>query len=142
MTGLYLVLYFLSPLDSVIALKGVTAFMIFIGWIAMLLFSIFTYFKNMINNWRLKIFIKTINSDQLNYNVQIDNKYVKIIFEQKVIELLWSEFTSYGLYNDTIYVFNEAKRLDSLFWDRDEMGNESYSALIDLVKQKSIKQTF
>jgi hypothetical protein len=141
-TVLYLALYFFTPKDDFEVLKELSAFLLLNGWIVLFLFSVFMYLRNIRNNLRLKKFFNTVSSYQLSYDVEINDECVKIISGQNVVELPWSQFIWYGVLNDTIYVYNEVKALDSLFWDRDEMGNDNYLQLIDLVKQKSIKQTF
>ena len=100
------------------------------------------WLRNIRNNWRLKKFLNTISLYQLSYTVEINDEHVKIISEQNIIEYPWDVFIKYGIYNDTLYVFNKTKAIESLYWDRDEMGSDNYLLLIGLLKQKNIVQAF
>jgi hypothetical protein len=54
----------------------------------------------------------------------------------------WTEFNQFGIHDDTLYVFNQVNRYDSLYWDKSEMGTNAFSALLELLNKKSIKQAF
>lgn len=138
----YLLFYFFMPANYFIIARAIGAGFIFVGWIVMILTSIFVYFKRMKNQLWLKRFLNSINPDQLSYDVQINDECVKIIFGENVTELPWTDFTYFGIHNDTVYVLNKVCSSNSLYWDRDEMGNDNYVALVDLIKQKPMEQTF
>lgn len=141
-TGIYLLFYFFVPASYFIIARAIGAGFIFVGWIVIILASIFVYFRSIKNKLWLNRFLNSINADQLNYDVQINDDCVKILFGENVTELPWTDFTWFGIHNDTIYVLNKVCASNSLYWDRDEMGNDNYAELIDLIKQKPIEQTF
>ena len=141
-TGIFLIFYFFSPADYLIALKAVGGMMIVLGWITAILVLVFICFRNIRNNWRLKNLLNSFCLTQLSYEVQINNESIKIISDQNVTEFRWTEFTNFVIHDNTIYVYNKENALNSLYWDSEEMGNNNYSALIELLTEKSINQIF
>ena len=141
-TLLYLLFYFLTAVNDFIVFKGVAMILIALGWCALLVLLLVIVVSRIRSKKRLKQFLSFFSDSQLSYSVQIDEEKVTITSTDSTYEILWTEFGAYGIYQDTLYVFNIVKGINSLYWDRSEMGPEAFSTLVDILKQKSIKQAF
>lgn len=141
-TLLYLLFYFLTAVNDFIVFKGVVMVLIALGWCALPVLLLVTAISRVRSKQRLKQFLASIADNQLSYSVQIDEVKVTITSADHTYEIPWTEFSAYGIYRDTLYVFNTVKGINSLYWDRTEMGPEAFSTLVDILKQKSIKQAF
>lgn len=141
-TGLYLLLCFLSEANNFISLKGVGAVMIPLVWCALIIWYISLGLGRPGSKKRLKRFLDSITDAQLSYSVRIDEEKVVIASKEHVYELPWTEFNYFGIYKETLYVFNAVKTMNSLYWDQGEMGSEAYSALLELLQRKAIRQLF
>lgn len=140
--GLYLLLYFLTAVDDLIILKAMGMITIALVCLILAIRYLLHRLDTLKSKRRLKAFLDSITENQLSYSVQIDEEKVIIVSTERTYNLPWTEFTRYGIHNETLYVFNEVRGLDSLYWDRSEIGGEAFSALLELLKRKSIKQMF
>jgi hypothetical protein len=140
--GLYLFLYFFTAADELIVLKAMG--MITLALVCIILAVRYLLFRldNLKSKRRLKAFLDSITANQLSYSVQIDEEKLTIVSTERTYNLPWPEFSRFGIHNETLYVFNEVRGMDSLYWDRSEIGSEAFSALLELLQRKSIKQTF
>ncbi len=141
-TVFYLLFYFLTSANDFITLKVVVIVTIALSWCTfVIIYSLFS-FDNLRHQRRLKEFLDSTTDDQLRYSVQIDEEKVSIVAINSTYEFSWAEFDCFGIHGETLYVFNAVKRINSLYWDRSEMGSEPFSALLELLKRKSLKQAF
>lgn len=138
----YLLLLTTTPINDYVVLKVLLT--VFTGgWsiVLVLVLSMSIYrkvrYKKFIDNY-----LVSTTSKQLNYQVEIHEENIKIIFGIIFHEYMWTDFHIYGINNDNIYVFNETKPGDSLFWSKDEMGEDNYLYLIEILNKKSIKRLF
>lgn len=141
-TLLYLVFYFLTAVNDFIIFKGVVMVLIALCWFALPVLFLVIAFNRMRSKQRLKQFLASIADNQLSYSVQINHENVTITSTDYAYEIPWTEFSAYGIYQDTLYVFNTVEGINSLYWDSTEMGAEAFSTLVNILKQKSIKQAF
>ena len=141
-TGLFLLLYFLTDVNDFITLKIMSMTIIPLGWCVLIILYLFIPLGKQRNQRRLKQFLDSFTEEQLSYSVQIDEEKVAIISTNYAYELPWTEFNCFGIHNETLYVFNVVKGLNSLYWNQSEMGSEAFSALLELLQQKSIKRKF
>lgn len=141
-SGLYLVLYFLTPMDNFIELKAVFGIMIALAWLALAIRLLMLVLNKLRDKRQLQKFLSSITDEQLSYQVQIDADKVTITSTSYAYEFPWTVFNQFGIHKETLYVFNAASPVNSLYWNRTEMGSEAYLALLDLLKSKSVKQTF
>ena len=141
-TVVYLLLYFLTPINDLIVLKGVAMVMIALAWLVLILLSLPFGWNYLLTQGKLKRFLSSITDQQLNYAVELNEEKIKISAPEYAYELSWSEFDCYGINGETVYVFNQVARSNSLYWDRSEMGNEAYITLLELLRQKEISRAF
>ena len=141
-TLLFLLFYFITAVSDFIVFKGVVIILIALGWCTSPVRLLLLVFRNVRSKKRLKDFLASIADDQLSYSVQIDEEKVTIASTDYTYDILWTEFSSYGTYEDTLYVFNTVNGTNSLYWDSSEVGPEVFSRLKDILKQKSIKKAF
>jgi hypothetical protein len=140
--GLYLLLYFFTAADELIVLKAMGMITIALVCAILAIRYLFHRLNNLKSNRQLKVFLNSINSNQLNYSVHIDEEKLIIVLAEQTYDLPWTEFTCFGIHNETLYVFNEVRRMNSLYWDQTEIGSEAFSALLELLQRKKIKQIF
>ena len=141
-TTLYLAFYFLTASNDFITLKVVSIVLIAMSWCTFIIIYSFFSLGNLKSKGRLRHFLDSTTDEQLRYSVQIDEENVSIVSSYSTDILPWIEFDRFGINGETLYVFNAVKRANSLYWDRSEMGEEPFKALLELVKRKSIKQAF
>lgn len=141
-SGLYLLIYFLTPVDDFITFKVVVMVLVVLTWCTLVIVFLFYNLANLRRQWRLRRFLASITEKQLRYSVQIDDEKVAIFSPDFAYEFSWAEFGCYGIHNETLYVFNEVERSNSLYWNRSEMGGEAFAALLELLHSKSLKQVF
>lgn len=141
-TGLYLAFYFFTDVNRFVAFKVVSMVLIVLAWLVSIIVFLPAYFTELVNKRKFRHFLSTITNDHLNYSVCIDDEKVTITSPFYAYDLPWTEFDCYGLYNETVYVFNRVTRFKSLYWDRTEMGTEAYTGLLQLLKNKGIEQVF
>ena len=116
--------------------------MVALAWCTLPFFYLIIVLSRARSRKRLTQFLGSITDNQLSYSVKIDEEKVTITSPDFAYEIPWTEFNAFGIYQDTLYVFNMVKGINSLYWDRSEMGGEAFSNLVEMLKQKSIKQTF
>jgi hypothetical protein len=141
-TLFYPLLYFFTSSDRFIELKAVFMLIIAITWLVSFIFCLFFLWKQYKNKKRLRRFLRGFSEDKLKYGVEIDDEKVTINSNNQTSEYPWTNFIAYHLHKETIYVLNGVSGYYSLYWDRTEMGPEAYSALLELLQRKSIKQLF
>ncbi|HSR38396.1 MAG TPA: hypothetical protein VLL95_05735 [Phnomibacter sp.] len=141
-SGLYLLFILFTSDKNYISFKVVSLAMIILAW-CYLGFKAFVFFHGKRDNERrLQHFLNEITDEQLRYSVLIDDIYVNIITHENSLQMQWSEFTDYGIHNETIYVFNRVTPIHTLYWDRSEMGDFEFDTLLKLLRQKSLKRRF
>ena len=113
-----------------------------LAWCAFIILYLFFLFNKRRNQWRLQQFLKSITDEQLRYSVHIADEKVTIISNGNTYEFAWVEYNSFGIHQDTLYIFNEVNRMNTLYWNQNEMGGEAFLALRKLLEQKGIKQAF
>lgn len=141
-TGLYLLLYFLTAANDLITLKVISIVMIALAWFTLVILYLFLGLSKRRRPRQLQEFLNSITDEQLNYSVHIDEEKVTITSSDNTYELPWTEFSRFGIHNETLYIFNEVKGINSLYWNRSERGSEVFSALLELLQRKTIKQAF
>jgi hypothetical protein len=142
-TVFYLLFYFLTAVNDFIVFKGVVMFMIALAWCAsVVLLPLLIILDKKRGKRRFEQFLAVFSDAELSYSVQIDEEKVVIVSGEESQELLWTEFTAFGVHHETLYVFNTVKGINSLYWDQSEIGSEAYTGLLELVKKKAIRQAF
>jgi hypothetical protein len=141
-TVLCLLLYFLTPTNNFIILKALSIVMVTLAWSAIIVFYLFFILSRQKRERQLQRFLNSTTDEQLSYLVSIDEEKVTIVSHDNTFEMPWTEFNQFGIHDDTLYVFNQVNRYDSLYWDKSEMGTNAFSALLELLNKKSIKQAF
>lgn len=141
-TILYLLLYFLTSSEDFIILKGVGMMFIALAWLAFIVFTLFVLAGNLKTQRKFGSFLSSFPDEHLNYSVQIDEEKIVVKSTGYTNELLWKEFHRYGIHQETLYVFNDIKGIDSLFLDQHEIGSEVYTTLLDLLQKKGLNRAF
>jgi len=141
-TVLCLLLYFLTAVNNFITLKALSIVMVALSWFAMIIFYLFFILSKRKRERQLQRFLNSTTDEQLCYSVNIDEEKVTVVSKDQTNEFPWTEFNQFGIHDETLYVFNQVQRLHSLYWDRSEMGGEAFSALLELLHKKMIKQAF
>jgi hypothetical protein len=141
-TLLFGLFYFFTAVNDFIPFKGIVIVMISLAWCTVPLFYLTHVLSRAKGKKRLTQFLNSITDNQLSYSVTIDEEKVTITSVDYVYDIPWTEFNAFGIFQETLYVFNTVAGTNSLYWDRSEMGGEAFSSLVEMLKQKSIKQTF
>lgn len=139
---LYLLLLLLSPVDDYIVTKSVWAVVLTLFWACILILSLVTVLAKKKYRKFVNSYTESITPDRLNYQVEINEERIKLISGITFQEYSWQDVKAYGLHNDTVYIFNTAIPLESIFWSKDEIGDNNFSFLLDILKKKSIKRHF
>ena len=116
--------------------------MIAFAWCFLPIRYLLFLFDNLKNKRRLRNFLDSITTDRLSYSVHIDEEKITTAAAEWTCHFPWTEFSQFGVHQETLYVFNDVRAIDSLYWDQNEIGNEAFSALLELVQSKTLKQTF
>ncbi len=135
-TCLDLLLIFLTKDDDFIVAKGVTIVLIAFCWVVVIILWLIFLVSEYLNKKGVRIYLQSISSQQLFYRLEINEDKIKIITGITFSEFLWEEYSSYAEYKDSIYIFNESQPLQSLYWSKDELGQEGYIFLKDLIQKK------
>lgn len=141
-SGLYLFFILFTSAKAFISIKVVSLALIILAWCYLGFKVIVFVYEKRENERRLQNFLSEITDDQLRYSVSIDDNHVTIFSNENSLQMPWTEFTHYGIHNETLYVFNHARPIHTLYWDRSEMGDFAFDALLSLVQQKSLKRRF
>ena len=136
----YLLIYLLFPNDSLITVKAIGLFTIIFCWSVTSFLPLIFWLRNIRNKKSLKNFVHLTTEEDLKYDVEINFESVKIINTNNILEIPWSDYETFTIINDTIYIYNIIEVINTLYWDRDEMGDENFTALLNLLKQKSIAE--
>ncbi|HEV7330672.1 MAG TPA: hypothetical protein VGN63_06510 [Flavisolibacter sp.] len=143
LTILYLLFYFLTAVNNFIVFKGVAMVMLALAWcVSAILFLLHITFGKRREKRRLQRFLTAFPDAALRYSVQIDEEKVVIISTDETFEFPWTEFTAFGVHQETLYVFNTVNGIHSLYWDRSEIGSEAYTGLLEILEEKAIKRAF
>jgi hypothetical protein len=136
---LYTVLILFTKADNYVIAKGVFAMMLALALIAIIFYSLLIAVIKYKKKKQIQIFLSSVTDEQLSYDVEIDEEKVKIS-GYVMMELPWTEFTSFRIYKDNLYILNAAELLSSLYWSKEEIGEERYHNLIDFLHKKGIHQ--
>lgn len=143
LTLLYLLFYFLTAVNAFIVFKGVAMVMLALVWcVSAILYLLHINFGKRRDKRRLRRFLTAFSDAELRYSVQIDEEKVVVISTNETFEFPWTEFTAFGIHQETLYVFNTVKGIHSLYWDRSEIGSEAYTGLLEILQKKAIKRAF
>ncbi|WP_416438338.1 hypothetical protein [Phnomibacter sp. MR] len=141
-TGLYFALYFFTSSNNFITFKVTSLFMIVLAWAVIIIRLLRFILGKWRNQRRLPELLNSYTEAELNYTVSITEEKITITSNENTHELPWKDFNEFGMHNETIYVFNHVQALNILFWNRNEMGNEAFTTLLEMLHQKKMKQIF
>jgi Ca2+/Na+ antiporter len=138
----YFMLLFLSPINDYIIVKGMLTVLLILACITLVVIFFIFLVKKYRYKKNVNSYLEPVTPEQLNYEVEMDDEEIKIVTTNTSFEFFWSSYSAYGIGNNTIYVFNTSKPLETLYWSIEEMGNENYQFLKDILDRKLIKRAF
>jgi hypothetical protein len=141
-SGLYVLFIFFSASNAFITAKVLGLVMLVLAWCFLVIKLVAFILDKRKSRVRLQNFLNETTDEQLRYTVLIDDNYVTIFSHENSLQMPWTEFTHYGIHNETLYVFNDARPIHTLYWDRSEMGDYEFDALLSLLQHKSRKRRF
>jgi len=141
-TAVYALFYFLTAVNAYVIFKGVALFAIALAWCVLAILYPLSGLGKTKKRRRLQQFLDSISDAQLSYSVVIDDEKVVIGSNGQTQELPWTDFTHFGVHDETLYVYNAVKGINSLYWDKSEIGKEAYSALLEMLKKKAMRRRF
>ena len=65
----------------------------------------------------------------------MDEEKVVIVSNGQSQEFPWTAFIAF-IHQETHYVFNAAQGINSLYWNKSEMGEEPCSGMLEMLKRK------
>jgi hypothetical protein len=142
-TTLILVFAFLvTNIDHFMTPKIIFSIVFSLGWIVLLVIFIILFIQRLRYTAAMGTYINTLQAVHLNYNMRFDEDGIQAFTSEGKWTVRWQEFTAFGEHKDSIYILNEQNPIDSIFWSKNEIGQEAYLLLIETLLAKGLEKRF